>query len=700
MGVIWDMDVRVTGNREKFQSDLNFSIQVEDVHNIPQIAELRRRFFKEFEDSDRGEDLRVLAPKVVKDKGKITENTSVNKSVAFDDGTVNNAGNSETIGSTGTVESYTELENPGDSLEDILKDISTNGVFGENRKSDNREGTMLDVGKINQSSEGTNLETGDISTFRESIKQKREGIVSSGERLELIGEEYNGFMKDTKQKLEGINQNSENKEDKEKNVKQTQEVNKSESGKIKNRNGIIYVEVKYDEDGWAYGGENVNEDEIEDYNSDEDFGNEDFDDFPTEDEFGDDDTFGYDDTSDDDTEDDFPDNDSDSDEEVDEEDDEEDFQDNEELDFDDDTDFPDEDESEDEDDFPDEDTGKDDVDFPEETTEDEGEETEDTEDDDPFSEWGNDFDEDEDNDDDDFSPMDSSDEVEDTDYNSSDSEASKNFLDIVKSKAKECTTNKDERKEKVIPINKGKTIDESWRKTSEVGDIDDLWSFDSMKDLSGDEFDNMLYGESELDKRCENCSDVEVPDVEAISKTREARKRVGNSKRGVDAVEIKEDTSKIEVDDDEEDIFGSLNFEDEEDDSESVDKDVTDEEDDDDIFGSLGFSEEDIDEDEAITKEVEKDIKDKGYSIDDFYQKGNKQSVTANIQKPKPSAKEVVKVEEKKEVNRGDYKTLRDFVKANKGCTVSEALVLFSKKEIEKDLKVGRVYQRRDKLFI
>ena len=392
------------------------------------------------------------------------------------------------------------------------------------------------------------------------------------------------------------------------------------------------------------------------------------------------------------------DNDNDSEEEADGED--EDFPDNEEAEFDDDTDFPDEDESGDENEFPDEDTGNDDVDFPEETTEDEDGETEDTEDDDPFSGWGNDFDEDEDNDD--FSPMDSSDDVEDPDYNSSDSKASKNFLDIVKSKAKECA---DERKEKVIPINKGKSIDESWRKTSEVGDIDDLWSFDSMKDLSGDEFDNMLYGESELDKRCENCSDVEVPDVEAISKTREARKRIGNSKRGVDAVEIKEDTSKIEVDDDEEDIFGSLNFEDEEEENSEdaeVDKDVTDEEDDDDIFGSLDFSEEDIDEDEAITKEVERGIKDKGYNIGDSYQKGSKQSVTSNIankKEPKPVEKEV-KVEEKKEVSRGDYKTLRDFVKANKGCTVSEALVLFSKKEIEKDLKMGRVYQRRDKLFI
>lgn len=687
MGVIWDMDIRVTGNREKFQSDLNFSIQVEDVHNIPQIAELRRRFFKEFEDSDRGEDLRVLAPKVVKDKKKITENTSVNKSVASGDGTGNNTGNSETIGSTGIAESYAELENTGDSLEDILKDISTNGVFGENRKSDNSEGTRLDAGKINQYLEGTNLETGNVVSFKESIKQRREGIVSSSESLKSNGEEYNGSMKDTKQKLESINQKSENNEDKEKIVKQTQEVNKSEVGKTKNRNRIIYVEVKYDDDGWAYG-ERLDE---EDNNSEDEMGNEDIDDFPTEDEFGDD-TFGNDDTVDD-----FQDNDNDSDEEADEGD--KDFQDDEEE-FDD-MDFSDgeesEDEDENEDDFPDEGTDNDDVDSPKEVDEDESvdEGTEDTDDDDPFSSWGNDFDE-EGDEDDDFSPMDSSDDVEDPDYNQSDSKASKNFLDMVKSKAKEGIKEdkEDEKKEKAIPINKGKSVDESWRKTSEVGDIDDLWSFDSMKDLSGDEFDNLLYGESELDKRCENCSDVEVPDVEEISKTREERKRVGNSKRGVDAVKVKENTTNIEVsEDDEEDIFGNLGFEDEVD---ATEKDVTDEEDDDGIFGSLDFTDEDVEEDESLTREIEKDIK--GYDAENIYQKGNKQVITSNTQIKKPVIKEV-KVEEKK-ADRGDYKTLRDFVKANKGCTVSEALVLFSKKEIEKDLKMGRVYQRRDKLFI
>lgn len=687
MGVIWDMDIRVTGSREKFQSDLNFSIQVEDVHNIPQIAELRRRFFKEFEDSDRGEDLRVLAPKVVKDKKKIIENTPVNKSVAFDDGTVNNTGNSESTGSTGIVESYTELENTGDSLEDIMRDISTNGVFGENRKSDKSEGTELDVGKMNQSLEGTNLETGSIVSFKESIKQRREGIVSSGESLESNGEEYNGSMKDTKQKLESINQKSENNKDKEKNVKQTQEVNKSEVGKTKNRNGIIYVEVKYDEDGWAYS-ESTDEDEIED----KDLGNEDTedtDDFPTEDEFDDNEDIFNDTVDDDESVDDgvdedvdaFPDNDFDEDAE----DTDGDFEGKEEVD---DIDFPDE-EAEDD---------KDVVDFPEEADkeEDEAEEIQDSEEDDLFSSWGNDFDEDDDNEDDDFSPMDSSDDVEDPDYNQSDSKASKNFLDMVKSKAKEGIKEykEDERKEKAIPINKGKSVDESWRKTSEVGDIDDLWSFDSMKDLSGDEFDNLLYGESELDKRCENCSDVEVPDVDEICKTREARKRIGNSKRGVDAVEVKENTNNIEVsEDDEEDMFGNLGFEDEE----ATEKDVTDEEDDDGIFGSLDFTdEEDVEEDESLTREIEKDIK--GYDAENIYQKGNKQVITSNTQNQKPVVKEV-KVEEKK-ADRGDYKTLRDFVKANKGCTVSEALVLFSKKEIEKDLKMGRVYQRRDKLFI
>lgn len=50
--------------------------------------------------------------------------------------------------------------------------------------------------------------------------------------------------------------------------------------------------------------------------------------------------------------------------------------------------------------------------------------------------------------------------------------------------------------------------------------------------------------------------------------------------------------------------------------------------------------------------------------------------------------------------DRGNYKDVRDFVKKNKNCSVSDVLQVFSKKELEKDIRMGRIYQRKDKLFI
>lgn len=47
-----------------------------------------------------------------------------------------------------------------------------------------------------------------------------------------------------------------------------------------------------------------------------------------------------------------------------------------------------------------------------------------------------------------------------------------------------------------------------------------------------------------------------------------------------------------------------------------------------------------------------------------------------------------------------DYKSLRDFVKKNPNCSIEEALKVFSKKEIEREIRVGRVYKGRNRLFI
>lgn len=73
---------------------------------------------------------------------------------------------------------------------------------------------------------------------------------------------------------------------------------------------------------------------------------------------------------------------------------------------------------------------------------------------------------------------------------------------------------------------------------------------------------------------------------------------------------------------------------------------------------------------------------------------------------PKPAKVEEdrkeVKVEEKKEVgyDRDSYKDVRDFVKKNRNCSVSEVLKVFSKEEVEKALNLGRISKRSNKLFI
>ena len=666
------MDVRVTGSREKFQSDLNFSIQVEDVNNTPQIAELRRRFFKEFEDSDRGEDIGVLTPKAVSEKSKKSENSVVKNSGCGSDGTVENLGNSDGIGEIGSSKSVVEGNDDVDNsktIDDVLDGINLDDIFGDlgiHNEGENFkvESTKIENGNNSQSSEGTDLENRNTMSFRESINQRREGKNPRRERRQ-------GSRKDIEQKLEGLNQKSEKIADNGIDIEQTNEKVTLETGSSVNRKEkkhVIYVELKYNEDGWSYS------DEVDPYENEGEI-EEGIEDVDTD--FSEDEESAEEEIGNDEDEDDFPD-DWDNDEEEEE---------NEGIDS---NEKSDEDET---DGFFDswsdnEEVGEGTTDVDADGNIEDAEE--DDEEDDFFSSWGDDEEQEESSDD--FSPMDSSEDIIDPDAITGDSKASKNFLDMVRSKTPE---KKESKSEKAIPINKGKTIDESWRKTSEVGDIDDLWSFDSMNDLDGEEFDNMLYGESELDKRCENFSDVEVPDVEKISKEREARKRIGNSKRGVDAVkeekkeEIKEVEQVVEDTDDEDDLFAGLDDFDEDEEVDEVDKDVTDEEDDDNIFGDLDFEDEEETEEE-VQEDVQEDVKE-----------APKKVVETKIPKEvKVEEKKVEPKEQKPKVSKGDYKTLRDFVKANTGCTLSEALELFSKKEIEKDLKMGRVYQRRDKLFI
>ena len=62
----------------------------------------------------------------------------------------------------------------------------------------------------------------------------------------------------------------------------------------------------------------------------------------------------------------------------------------------------------------------------------------------------------------------------------------------------------------------------------------------------------------------------------------------------------------------------------------------------------------------------------------------------------------IPKKEEKKEEPKvlGSYRTLRELVKAKPGCSIEEAVKYFPKKEVDKDISLGRVFKKNNKLFI
>lgn len=181
-----------------------------------------------------------------------------------------------------------------------------------------------------------------------------------------------------------------------------------------------------------------------------------------------------------------------------------------------------------------------------------------------------------------------------------------------------------------------RVVDDSWRSESEVGDIDDLWSFDDMKDAEGEAFDALLYGTaSQIEDMCKK-SGSERPSFSSMKSLKEKSEEVKKELKLEEEKKAQAQKEKVE---------------------EETKKEVR-----------------------VETEKVEK------YSPPEVERK--------------PEEKKADVSNESTFGDRSSYKDLRDFVKLNKNCTLSDALKVFSKKEIEKEIKMGRVYQRRDKLFI
>ena len=72
---------------------------------------------------------------------------------------------------------------------------------------------------------------------------------------------------------------------------------------------------------------------------------------------------------------------------------------------------------------------------------------------------------------------------------------------------------------------------------------------------------------------------------------------------------------------------------------------------------------------------------------------------------PKPQNSNIIDMSSGRKVdnpvpNAVSYPDVRSFVKANKGCTIDEALKYFSKKEVEKAIAGMKIYNKRGKLFV
>ena len=66
------------------------------------------------------------------------------------------------------------------------------------------------------------------------------------------------------------------------------------------------------------------------------------------------------------------------------------------------------------------------------------------------------------------------------------------------------------------------------------------------------------------------------------------------------------------------------------------------------------------------------------------------------VESPKPVEKPVIKPKKQEKF----YSSVIDFIKDNPNCSVSEAGKHFSKKEIQKQIKLGKVFLRRGKLSV
>ena len=168
--------------------------------------------------------------------------------------------------------------------------------------------------------------------------------------------------------------------------------------------------------------------------------------------------------------------------------------------------------------------------------------------------------------------------------------------------------------------------DDSWRDSSEVGNVENLWGFDTMKEVDDSVAKNFFAGFEKKQAEIKKASGYKKSDLGEMEKIW----------RQFDTERKQEEKKETQ-------------------------------------------------EREAV-KEARKEV---------FEEQVQKAEETVTVDK-----QEAVAPSSSVNVDRGSYKDVRDFVKKNKNCSVADVLQVFSKKELEKDIRMGRIYQRKDKLFI
>ena len=238
----------------------------------------------------------------------------------------------------------------------------------------------------------------------------------------------------------------------------------------------------------------------------------------------------------------------------------------------------------------------------------------------------------------------------------------------------------------------GKSKDDAWRKNSKVGDVENLWDFSNMKPLSEKECRIFLDSIGDIREKLNNTEvfeELKKRDTGSTQKSREDKQKELLKKRFEERrARLKKKSLEEEQKEDDIDVTGELEDPDEFVETGELVEDNS-IEDGSDIFESLVEEKEEPKEVRSkVDKKKAKDIDDDVFDT----LTGQKDRVAETTKRDVENRNTVLDV--------SDFNSVRDFVKKNPGCGIEEVLKYFSKKEVDRDIKLGRVLQKNKKLFV